>query len=188
MNATAMPVTTALRAPRPVPGPARIRPNDGVTLSSASVAPPARPARQAGPPRAARLQDFEGLAQLLVSGVGGPVLASTGALLGFLLGGPATGLTLAMAGGSLPALLFGGYDVVVGTGDILTGREGGKGQLALGLALLVAGPGLTWAGASLGAMLGTASAATLGAMLAPALLVAGPWVFLEVARRLRTQA
>ncbi|MBM3258398.1 MAG: hypothetical protein FJY99_01470 [Candidatus Sericytochromatia bacterium] len=188
MNATAIPVTTALRVPRPMPGPARIRPNDGVTLSSASVAPPARPARQAEPPRAARLQDFEGLAQLLISGIGGPVLASTGALLGFLLGGPALGLTLATAGGSLPALLFGGYDVVVGTGDILAGRKGGKGQLALGLALLVAGPGLTWAGASLGAMLGTASAATLGAMLAPALLFAGPWIFIEVAGRLRTQA
>lgn len=135
-----------------------------------------------------RLQDFEGLAQLLVSGVGGPLLAGTGALIGFLLGGPAMGLTLAMAGGSLPAILFGGYDVVVGTGDILAGREGGKGQLALGLALLVAGPGLTWVGASFGAMLGTAGAATLGAMLAPALLVAGPWAFLEVARRLRTQS
>lgn len=124
---------------------------------------------------------------MLVSGVGGPLLAGTGALVGFFLGGPALALTLAMAGGALPAVLFGGYDVVVGTGDILAGREGGKRQLLFGLGLLAAGPGVVWAGAAVGGLAGTVTAATLGAMLAPGLLLAGIWLAAEIGRRRHRQ-
>lgn len=160
----------------------------GPAVAAANVRRPTEPPPP--PPRAAqtvtprRLQDFQGLAQILAVSLGGPLLGGTGALLGMLVGGPAVALTLALAGASLPGLIVGSFDVVVGTGDILAGREGGKGQLLLGLGLLAGGPGLAWAGATLGSLAGGVAAATAGAMLAPLLLAGG--FFLWMGHKIRS--
>ena len=120
-----------------------------------------------------RLQDFEDLAQLLVVGVGSPLLGGLGALAGFALGGPLGSAWGAAIGASLPGVGFGLFDLVQNLTDRATGKVQDWRQARVGLGLLGMGPGMALLGAGIASLVGGPTALALGAIAGTALLPVG---------------
>ncbi|MEB3187546.1 MAG: hypothetical protein VKP72_08920 [bacterium] len=135
--------------------------------------PPPPPSQQ---PRMAvrRLQDFEDLAQVLVVGVGSPLLGGLGALAGFALGGPAGSAMGSLIGASVPGVAFGAYDIVTNLVERASGKVTDWRQARVGLGVLGLGPGMALLGTAVAGLIGGPTALAIGAIAGTALL---PLVF-----------
>ncbi len=120
-----------------------------------------------------RLQDFEDLAQVLVVGLGSPLLGGLGALVGFALGGPLGSAWGAAIGASLPGAGFGLFDLIQNMTERASGKVQDWRQARVGLGLLGMGPGMALLGAGIAALLGGPTALAIGAIAGTALLPVG---------------
>jgi hypothetical protein len=121
-----------------------------------------------------RLQDFEDLAQVLVVGVGSPLLGGLGALAGFALGGPAGSAMGSLIGASVPGVAFGAYDIVTNLVERASGKVTDWRQARVGLGVLGLGPGMALLGSAVAGLIGGPTALAIGAIAGTALL---PLVF-----------
>ena len=167
---------------RPVSRSGPALPVSGSSVASMGAAPSSRdtwvsserPIEAAAPRIGVRkLQDFEDLAQVLVVGVGGPLLGGLGALAGFVLGGPLGSAWGAAIGTSLPGAGFGLFDLVQNMTERATGKVQNWYQARVGLGLLGMGPGMALLGAGIASLVGGPTALAIGAIAGTALLPVG---------------